>query len=235
MKAVRIALAGIVTLFTLFAQAQTADEIINKHIESVGGKDAWKKINSIKQWGSVKVQGNEVSLTITGLNGVGNRQDISVAGLTGYVIITPKAGWNYLPFNGQTKPETMTADDVKQGADDLDVQGNLLDYKAKGHTVEYLGKDDVDGTEAYKLKMTTKAGNVETLYIDPATNYVIRTVSKRKANGQEVDVTTNLSNYQKLPEGIVVPMSIGLPFGELKITKVEVNAPVDEAIFKPSN
>ncbi len=235
MKAVRIALAGIVTLFTLFVQAQTADEIINKHIESVGGKDAWKKVNSIKQWGSVKVQGNEVSLTITGLNGVGNRQDISVAGLTGYVIITPKAGWNYLPFNGQTKPETMTADDVKQGADDLDVQGNLLDYKAKGHAVEYLGKDDVDGTEAYKLKMTTKAGNVETLYIDPATNYVIRTVSKRKANGQEVDVTTNLSNYQKLPEGIVVPMSIGLPFGELKITKVEVNAPVDEAIFKPSN
>lgn len=214
------------------ARAQTADEIIAKHIAAIGGADAWKKVNSIKQSGTIKVQGTDVSMVMTVLNGVGNRQDISAAGLNGYMIITPTAGWNYMPLNGQTKPEPITPDDLKQGADELDAQGNLIDYKAKGHTVEYFGKDDVDGTEAYKLKVTTKNGNVETLYIDPATNYVIRTVSKRKANGQEFDVTTNLSGYQKLPEGIVVPMSISLPFGELKITKVEVNGPVDEAVFK---
>ena len=59
-------------------------------------------------------------------------------------------------------------------------------------------------------------------------------IAKQKANGQEIDITTNFSNYQKHPEGIFVAMSITLPFGELIVTKVEVNAPVDEAIFKPS-
>ena len=49
-----------------------------------------------------------------------------------------------------------------------------------------------------------------------------------------MDATTNLSNYQKLPEGIMVPFSIGLPFGELTLTKVEINKPIDENIFKPS-
>ncbi len=62
----------------------------------------------------------------------------------------------------------------------------------------------------------------------------MRVISKRKANGKEVDVTTNLSNYQKLPEGIYVPLSIGLPFGEMIISKVEINKPIDENIFKPS-
>jgi len=72
------------------------------------------------------------------------------------------------------------------------------------------------------------------LFIDPKSFHIIRQVAKQKANGQEVDVITNFSNYQKLPEGIVVAMSITLPFGELIVTKVEVNKPVDEAIFKPS-
>ena len=233
MKALRIALLAVAAAASFFAKAQTADEVVAKHLNAIGGADAWKKVNTIKQQGSLKVQGADVTMTSVTVNNVGNRQDISVAGQSGYIIITPKAGWQYMPFNGQTKPEAMTEDDLKQGVDELDIQGNLVDYKAKGHTVEYLGKDDVDGTEAYKLKLTTKAGNVQTIYIDPATNYIIRTVDKRKANGQEVDITTNMSGYQKLPEGIVVPMTIGLPFGELKITKVEVNGPVDEAVFKP--
>ena len=234
MKALRIALVGLATAATFFAKAQTADEIVTKHLNAIGGADAWKKVNSMKQTGSLTVQGANVTISNITVNNVGNRQDISVAGQSGYVIITPKAGWQYLPFNGQTKPEAMTEDDLKQGIDELDIQGNLLDYKAKGHTVEYLGKDDVDGTEAYKLKLTTKNGNVQTIYIDPATNYIIRTVSKRKGNGQEFDVTTNMSGYQKLPEGIVMPMTVSLPFGELKITKTEINGPVDEAIFKPA-
>ena len=56
-----------------------------------------------------------------------------------------------------------------------------------------------------------------------------------KANGQEVEQTANLANYKKLPEGIVMPMSITLPIGEMVISKVTVNPAVDEAIFKPAN
>ncbi len=139
-----------------------------------------------------------------------------------------------MPFQGQKAPEPITADDLKEAQDDLDVQGSLIDYKTKGHTIEYLGTDDVEGVDALKLKETLKSGKVVTIFIDPKTYYIIRTISKQKANGKEVDVTTNLSNYQKLPEGIFVPWTIGLPFGELKLTKVEINKPVDESIFKPS-
>lgn len=217
-----------------FTYAQTADEIITKHIAAIGGADAWKKINSIVTTGSLKVQGADVNVSMTVLNGKGFRQDISIMGMNGYQIVTPTAGWGFMPFQGQKAPEPITADDLKESLDDLDAQGSLIDYKSKGHTVEYLGTDDVDGVDALKVKETLKSGKTETLYFDPKTYYLIRTVSKLKANGKEMEQTANLSNYQKLPEGIMMPLSIGLPYGEMTISKVEINKPVDESIFKPA-
>lgn len=213
------------------AKAQTADEIISKHIEAVGGADAWRKVISIREEGAMQVQGADVKLTNVILHGKGNRQDIAVAGMIGYTIITPVAGWNFMPFQGQTQPEPMTAEDVKEGQQELDAWDPLVDYKEKGSTVELLGKDDVDGTECFKLLLTFKSGKSESLFIDPKSYHIIRQIAKQKANGQEMDITTNFSNYQKMPEGIVLAMSITLPFGELNITKVEVNKPVDETIF----
>lgn len=232
----RRAFVGAAVLLSSFtAISQTADELVDKHITAIGGKDAWQKVNSVKQEGNLQVQGADVAVAITVLHGKGMRQDISAMGMTGYQIMTPAAGWSYMPFQGQTKPEPVTAEMLQEGADSYDAQGSLLNYKEKGHTVEYLGKEDIDGMEAYKLRVTHKSGKTETLYLDPSSYYITRMIVKQKANGQEMDVTTNLSNYKKLPEGIVVPMSLGLPVGELTITKVEVNPPVDEKIFKPDN
>lgn len=217
-----------------FTYAQTADEIINKHIEAIGGAEAWKKVNSMVNTGSIQIQSAQIGVTITVLHNKGTRQDISAMGMNGFQIITPTAGWNFMPFQGQKAPEPITADDLKEAQEYMDVQGTLLDYKTKGHTLEFLGTDDVEGVEALKIKQTLKSGKVVTTFFDPKTYYVIKTVSKQKANGKEVDVPTTFSNYQKLPEGIMVPFSIGLPFGEMKITKVEVNKTIDENIFKPA-
>lgn len=217
-----------------FAQDLTADQIVNKYIEAIGGKAAWSKVNSVVMKGTIKMQGAELAVTSTIVDKKGMKQEFVINGMTGYQIVTADSGWNFSPFQGQKVPEPMTADDLKQAQDQLDVQGNLIDYAAKGHKVELLGKDDVDGVEAYKLKETLKSGKEETVYIDPETFLIIRSVSKQKANGQEVEQATDPSNYQKLPEGILVPMSLKLPFGELVLTEVKVNSNVDPEIFNRS-
>jgi hypothetical protein len=241
MKSLKLAfLAMAVTLFTFAGQAQTAEEIVAKYIAAIGGADAWKKINSVVSEGKLTVQGADVTVTSTVLNGKGMRQDITAMGMTGYQIMTPTAGWSFMPFQGQQKPEPVTEEMLKESSDEYDTQGALIDYKTKGHSLEYLGKEEVEGTEAYKVKVIHKNGKIETMYFDPASFLVLRTVTKRKANGQEFEVITSMSNYKKLPEGILVPMSISIPVGpgmnaDLSITKVEVNKPVNEAIFKPAN
>lgn len=236
MKALRIALLGIVTMSTLFVQAQTADEVVTKHIDATGGADAWRKINSLKTEGTLTVQGSmQIPVVITQLHNKGMRAEFSVMGQTAYQIMTPTAGWNYMPFQGHTKPEPSTADQVKDGEDDLDVQGSLVDYKTKGHSVTLIGKEDFEGVEAHKLQLTLKGGKVQTFLIDPKTFYILKASSKQNVNGQEMENSFTMANYTKLPEGIVVPMSITRPEGEMVITKITVNGPVDENLFKPAN
>lgn len=240
MKALKLFSLFIAAAFSFTTvKAQTTDEIVSKHIEAIGGADNWKKVNSMVQTGSMVVNGAEVAVVATILQNKGMRQDIALMGMNGYQIVTATEGWNFMPFQGQTAPEAMTADDVKESQTDLDAQGNLVDYKAKGHSVESLGKEDVDGTECFKLKIALKSGRSETLFIDAKTYNLVKTITVRKANGQEVEFATSFSNFQKLPEGIIVPMSISVPLGpgfnaDLTILKVEVNKTIVETIFKPS-
>lgn len=223
---------SLLMLTAVFAvNAQTAEEIISKHIEAIGGADAWRKVNSIKMEGSLQVQGAELLVTQTVLQGKGSKQEFSVGGMTGFMIITPAAGWNFMPFQGQQSPEPMTAEDITKSQSQMDAQGVLIDYATKGHTVEYLGKDDVDGTECFKIKVTPKGEDPGTMFFDSKSYLLIRQINKLNRNGQEMEQTTNFSNYEKLPEGIVVAKSMTLPFGELNVSKVTINGQVDESIF----
>jgi hypothetical protein len=216
------------------ASAQTVDEVVSKHIEAVGGKDNWKKVNSMKMEATITTQGMDIPITMYQVHNKAQKMEINVMGMTGYQINTSEGGWNFMPFMGQSAPEPMTADEVAIGKENLDIQGELVDYKEKGHSVELLGKEDVDGTECHKVKLTRKSGRATVYFIDAKTNYVVRTASKVTVNGKEVDQVINLSNYQKTPEGIVVPMTMensGMP-APINITKVEVNPTFDNSIFE---
>lgn len=238
MKKIKLVSLFIAAAFSFTTvNAQTADEIVNKHIQAIGGIENWKKITSMVQTGTMTAQGAQLEVIATVLNGKGSRQDINVMGMNNYIILNQTEGWRFFPIQGQQAPEALTADDVKEGQAGLDISGAIIDYKTKGNAVEFLGKEDVDGTECLKLKVTHKAGKIETFFLDPVTYYVIKSNSIVKANGQEAELSTTYGNYQKLPEGIVVPMTMSIPFApgvnfEFLISKVELNKTVDESIFK---
>ena len=236
MKKLRLLLLGAALFTTAIIQAQTADEIIDKHLEAMGGKEKLKQLSTMTTEGSLNANGMEIPVKITQAHNKGQRVDITAMGVTGYIIQTPTAGWVFMPFQGHTKAESTPAETVKETADALDLQNSLLDYKQKGHTVEYLGKDDVDGTSCHKLKLILKGGLEQTHFIDPANYYIIKTINKSKASGQVVEQTQTFSNFKKLDEGYVFPFTMtGFGPGEITFTKIEVNKPIDESIFKPSN
>ena len=149
-----------------------------------------------------------------------------------YNILTTTEGWQFMPFQGQTKPEPMTADDVKTGQDELDIQDEFITYKQLGKKIENLGKDDVDGTECFKLKMIDKDGKETTYYLDPSNYFVIKETAKITANGKEMENSSTYSNYKKTENGVFIAMNIGGGFGDMEITKIEINPKIDESIFK---
>lgn len=215
------------------AQAQSVEEIVKKHNQAIGG-DAWKKITSLVFSGNVSANGMDIPVRITKVKDKGMRTNIEAMGVKGFIIITPTAGWQFLPFgNGQTKPEAMTAEMVKAQQSEMELGDDLMNYQARGGKLEYIGKEKVDSTECFKLSLTNKDGAVKTLYIDPATYFTVREERKIKADGKEMEAKRTYTDYQILPEGIVVAMSMGGDMGETKIYKVEVNTVKDDSMFKP--
>jgi hypothetical protein len=231
-KYLSFAITGL--LFSAMSFAQTADELVSKHISAIGGIENWKKVTSMRQEATLSVQGMDIPVVITAVHNKATKQEYTVMGMTGYSIITADGGWNFNPMQGQTKPQPITQDELKYGKDQLDLQGDFVDYKAKGHTIQLLDKEDVEGVECLKLKLVRKSGNESVFFFDPKTFYIVRTSSKISANGQEMESVVNLSNYQKLPEGIVVPHTIensAIP-APITLTKIVINGKVDESVFK---
>ena len=170
----------------------------------------------------------------TALKDVGTKSEMKLMGMNGWNIITKRGGWSYYPWSGQTKSDAMTEDDHKLAIEDLDMLEDFLTYKEKGKSIDYYGMEDVDGTECFKIKMIDKYVKESTYFIDPDTYMTIKITNKVKTNGQENEFSTFFSNYEKLPEGIVMPMSSTNGWSENRITKIEVNVLVDEKIFVPS-
>lgn len=231
MKITKLALlaGAMATGFSSFAQS--ADEIIKKHNEAVGGEAAWAKVTSLKLSGSMTYSGMEMTGSRTILNGKGVRTDFSVQGQTGYFILTPDHGWASVPGAGV---QELPAEMVKENAEALYVQDDLM-AAAKKDKMAFVGKDKIDNKEVYKLTGTDAKGSVTTYFVDPATNYLVRTVSMQKGeDGKEAEEIDNYSDYKKLPEGIVVAMTQGSDDQKLMATTAEVNMVKDESIFAPA-
>jgi outer membrane lipoprotein-sorting protein len=213
-------------------QAQTADEIINKHLEARGGKDKIKAVQTTRVTGKMMLgQGMEAPFTLEQARPNKMRMEFTLQGMTGVQAYDGKAGWAVMPFMGKKDPEPMAADDVKQLEEQADMDGALVDYKEKGHQVESLGKVDVEGTPAYKLKVTQKNGDVSNIYIDAESWLEIKREGKAKMRGQDIETEVIFGDY-KAVEGLVLPFSIeqkakGAPGGMvMTVSKIEINPSV---------
>lgn len=224
-------------------KAQTADDIINKYMEAMGGKAKLLSIKSLYMEGtSVMQNGTEITQKIWKVDGKLMRREISSAMFNGVTLVTDKEGWNMNQrTNGNFEP--MPAEMLTNAQLEMDCAGPLVDYAAKGHKVELLGKEDVDGTECWKIKLTLKTGRDITYYFDPKTYYIFRTVTVggfggRGGGGQgggQREMKMDYSEYKKTDDGFVFAYKttvVGMG-GGLFFEKIEVNKPVDEKVYKP--
>ena len=227
----------LVILFTtqFIGLAQTADEIVNKHFESIGGKDKIGNIKTIKMTGNIELQaGMTAPVSIQIVNNKSMRFDLSIQGMTMNQVVDGETGWQVMPFQGNPNAEPIPADQIKEMKGQMDVQGDLYNYKDKGNTIELVGNDEVDGTEVYKIKVTTKDKRVNYKYIDKASGYIIKEVQIVKTEDKEVEGATMFSNFKKTDDGITFPfnMNTEMAGGVIKWDKIEINPTIDPTIFK---
>ncbi|MDQ6812199.1 MAG: outer membrane lipoprotein-sorting protein [Bacteroidota bacterium] len=233
MKRLLLSLGALLSV--VLVNAQTADEIISKYLDAVGGKENLAKVTSVYIESGTEVMGNESATKTTILNGKGYRNESNFNGQQLVNVITDKGGWAINPFGGSDQATAMPAEQYKSVEGQIYVDP-FLNYAAKGSKVELLGKEKVGSADAYKIKYTNK-DNAETIYyIDPTTYYIVQSVKKGNAMGQEVTINVSYSDYKKNEGGFYYPYTTNIDMGQfaLKVNakKVEVNKPVDASIFE---
>lgn len=234
MKKVPGFIVFVVLLLTVqFAQAQTMDEIINKHIEAMGGREKIITLSTAVMTGTFAAPGASAIHIITSKKHmVGSRIDIEANGTNNYQVITPANGWIFTPVQGDKEPRPLVADQFKVGQVQLDLHGPFVNYKEKGNKVVMAGKDTVNGSMCYKLQVTAPNGNVTVYAIDSRSYFIVKAITKMFQFGALEDVVTTYSDYKKNDDGYWFAYSNVTPRGETRYEVIETGKPVDEKIFK---
>lgn len=224
-----------------FASDLTVEEIVANNLEAKGGEDAWKALETGKMTGTMRMGGGaagamEMPFTVEFKKPHRIRLEFVMQGMTAVQAFDGEVGWAILPFLGKTEAEEMAEDQVKQLKNQADFEGTLVDYKEKGHTVELVGQEEVDGTPAYKLKVTRDDGDVDFLYLDEEYFVEFKMEATREVQGNEVTVSTVLGDYKEV-DGLLFAHSMEMAFGGgeaqqvITIEKIELGIDIPEERF----
>ncbi len=226
------------------ASAQTVDEVITNYENALGGKEKIASIKSLYEEGVAVMQnGNEVTSKIWKVQDKLFRREIAFGAGNVIIVVTDKQGWSSNPQSGGSF-QSLPAEALKPLQQELDCVGPLANYAAKGHKAELLGREDLNGVSCFKIKLTLSTGQDITYYIDPNTWYIVRQALKgggmmggRRPGGANGDTETKIdySHYQKTSDGYVFAMTVTVVGmgASLNYEKVEVNKPVDAALYQP--
>jgi hypothetical protein len=234
--------AGIV--FAAVASAaepvSTADALIAKHIEAKGGAAALKGLQSLKRTGKLKFPGSsfEMQIDVTVTRKGQYRGTNTLQGMTAISAFDGTDYWSVSPFGGRKEPQKRSAEDAKQFVTTADIDGAWIDAKAKGHQLQLLPMEEVEGSNAYRLRVLLKNKDELTVFFDADSFMVLRTVLKQTIRGDVVETETDYGDYEKV-NGVFVAMSEergpkdspSTSKSKSIFTAVEANGAVAEAAF----
>jgi hypothetical protein len=241
MKLTRIIASAFILFATSAASfAQTAEEIVAKHIEAMGGADKWKAIKAVEMNNKFNIQGMDIEQKTVIVNGKSLRTDISVMGQEIISAVDGETGWAQQPamMGGTGEPEDMPGALIKESKKQVNLGGSLLNYKENGSTVELVGKEKLDGVDVYHLKLTEKGGDVSNLFVSAVNYYLLKSSGKRNIQGKDTEAEVSYSNFKQL-EGLTFPYTMEVPNPmaagttmTVETDSIKLNPKVDESIFK---
>lgn len=228
-------------LLPLTAAAQTADEIVTKVLAARGGVARIKAVQSQRISGTINFGGSAEGPFLVELKRPGKMHiEVTVQGQTLIRSFDGKSGWIINPFADHKDVQPMSAEDIRNIADESDFDGPLVDYKEKGNHVELVGKEDIEGKSAYRLKLTSKKGETRSYLFDAASYLLVRWEGTRKIGEKEIPWESLFRDYRDV-SGLQYAFEIDsdAPGTEqsqkIIANKIEVDPQIEEAHFaKPA-
>ena len=235
----RLALALCLAVTSLSAQ-QTADSIVSKYIARSGGADKIHAVTTLRRIGKfIGGGGFEARILYDSKRTNLVREEFSFGGMVGITAFDGTKGWKVEPWGGRKDVQPVGEDELKGLLEDAMFDDPLFDYQAKGNKVEYLGTDQIEGSDVFKLRVTLASnGDVRTYYIDANAYVPIKYEVKRVIRGADRDFEVTLGDYKPVA-GWYLPYVLtigdkGSPASNRAVQKwesIEANLAMGDAVF----
>lgn len=236
MRNALIRLAGLALCATSLS-AQTADDIIARYIKTVGGMERIQSVQTLRRTGRFTGGGGfEAAVVEESKRPNSVRQEFSLQAMTGVNAYDGHTGWKIEPWQGKKDPEALSEEELRDIVEESDFDGPLINYQQKGNRVEFLGQEQVEGTDAFKLKVTLASGDVRYFYMDTDYYVPIRIETKRMIRGAEQEFETSLGDYKQvagwyLPHSFETGLRGSPDKNKITFDRIEANVSVDDLRF----
>ena len=231
MKKLTFIMAGLIMMSVI--NAQTLDEIVKKYTE-VNKLDHVASLKTIKITAKLSMMGMEMPTVMWMKNPDKIKTVTTVNGQDMIQAFDGEKGYTVSPMTGSTEPVEMTPDQVKQTVRSNIFQNSMVNYLKNGQ-LTLAGEDKVNDKPAYKIKATIEGGTVIDMFIDKSSYFLVKTSTTVSQGGMTVVVDSYPSNYTET-NGVLIPMTTTTSAQGMDIlinfTKVEVNVPMEDSIFK---
>lgn len=215
--------------------------LIARNVEARGGADQWRAVESLRIAGQMDLgQGLHVPYTIEQKRPGKMCLEFEFDGQLATQCVSADGGWKLLPFMGRPRPEAMTESEFREMADTAAIDGLLFDSARRGHEVSLVGKETVNGREAYKLEVALPRGATRWVYLDAETALEVKLETIRTRNGRQQLIETYYSDWHET-DGLLIPrrqdsQAEGEPESHwLTVDSVAVNPPIaDERFARPA-
>ena len=217
--------------------AQSADSIINRYIQTSGGMAKIQAIQTLRRTGKFTGGGGFEAVVIQENKRPNSvREEFSLQGMTGINAYDGKNGWKIEPWQGKRDPEALSEEELRSIVEDADFDGPLVNYQQKGNRVEMVGMEQIEGTDAYKLKVTLANGDVSYYYLDTDYSVPIKIETQRMIRGAQQEFETSLGDYKQVA-GVYLPHAYEMgrrgsqDKSRITYDKIEANVALDDQRF----
>ena len=226
-------------LFAACSSPSPVDEIVASNLAARGGKERIQALQSIRETATATASGGRVARVVREIKRPGLfRLEFSTQGTTSVFAHDGETGWQVAPLQGQFEPQATTPEtDMAAGADQRDIEGPLVDWREKGHSVELVGRETLPGGEAFKLKLTLTDGAIRYDYVDVESRQIVRSDITRTIRGRPVQLENTFSDFRETG-GLVFPHLIETHVKDrpqvlrIAVEKIELDPDLDDARFR---
>jgi outer membrane lipoprotein-sorting protein len=234
MKKTIFAILSLAVLTMGSAYAQDLQEILDKYFETIGQENLLKVKSQIST-GKILQMGMEMPFKAITKRPNKSYLEMEIQGAMMKQAYDGENGWMIAPWTGSADPIDLSGPEARSVKEMADMDGNLWNYEEKGHQLELVGTEEMEGAEVYFLKLTKEGGDVDHYFIDTDNFVVMKMTSKIVINGQETKMEILFSNYRDV-KGVLVPFTTEQRFDgqtgmTVNIEEVKINEEIDDAIF----